>query len=213
VVLLPTTCPICRRPGPAPCPRCAADLLPAPGLPTPPGVDACTAVLAYDGTGRELVARLKYRNARSALRWLAVQMAAPIDPSVIDVVTWVPTTSARRRERGFDQAELLARAVARELGLPCRELVRRQPGPVQTGRGALERRRGPVVRLRVAAVPGRVLLVDDVVTTGTSVSVVARTLRGGGAWYVRVCAAARTSLKRVEWASEVSGDGPVDYGT
>jgi ComF family protein len=173
----------------------------------------CTAVLAYDGTGRELVARLKYRNARSVLRWLAAQMAAPVDAATIDVVTWVPTTSARRRERGFDQAELLARAVARELGLPCRELLRRRAGPVQTGRSALERRRGPAVELRVAAVPPRVLLVDDVVTTGTSVSVVARTLRAGGARFVRVCAAARTSLKRVERASEVSGDGPVDYGT
>lgn len=170
-------------------------------------------MLAYEGAGRELVARLKYRNARSALRWLAVRMAAPIDAASIDVVTWVPTTSARRRERGFDQAELLARAVARELGLPCRELVRRRGGPVQTGRTALERRRGPIVELRAAAIPQRVLVVDDVVTTGTSVSVVARTLRGGGAQFVRVVAAARTSLKRVEQASEVSGDGPDDHGT
>jgi ComF family protein len=170
-------------------------------------------VLAYEGGGRELVARLKYRNARSALRWLAVQMAAPIDAASIDVVTWVPTTTARRRERGFDQAELLARAVARELGLPCRELVRRRGGPLQTGRTALERRRGPIVERRAHEIPRRVLLVDDVVTTGTSVSVVARTLRSGGAQFVRVCAAARTSLKRVEQASEVSGDGPDDYGT
>jgi predicted amidophosphoribosyltransferase len=140
-------------------------------------------------------------------------MARAVDPATVDVVTWVPTTSARRRERGFDQAELLARAVARELRVPCRELVRRRAGPVQTGRSALDRRRGPVIELRVDTVPRRVLLIDDVVTTGTSVSVVAGTLRRGGARFVRVCAAARTSLKRADRASEVSEDERPGHGT
>src|SRR3712207_7831548 len=54
-----------------------------------------------------LVARLKYRNARASLAWLARAMAALVDRRGTDVVTWVPTTPARRRQRGFDQAELL----------------------------------------------------------------------------------------------------------
>ena len=68
------------------------------------------------------------------------------------VVSWAPTTPARRRARGFDQAEVLARAVARTTRLPCRGLLRRLPGPPQTGLPASERRRGPrFVAVRSAA--------------------------------------------------------------
>ena len=114
-MLLPRTCPLCRRPGPAPCGPCALELERAPALPAPLGVDRCVAVLAYEGAGRELVARLKYRNARSTLRWLAAQMTALVDATDVDVVTWVPRSVDRRQQRGFDQAELLARAIARRL--------------------------------------------------------------------------------------------------
>jgi len=86
------------------------------------------AIIAYEGVGRELLARLKYRDARQAVAPLADAVAARVSAgridtsfigtSFIDTVTWIPTTDRRRRERGFDQAELLARAVARRLGRP-----------------------------------------------------------------------------------------------
>lgn len=162
-------------------------------------------MLDYDDGGRELLARLKYRNARSSLRWLADEMARTVDPATVDVVTWVPTTPARRRTRGFDQAELLARAVARRLRQPCRALLCRSPGAPQTGQGAAARWIGPAFTLRGARpVPPRVLLVDDVITTGATVSHAARTLRSGGAQFVRICAGGRTSLKRRSKASENS---------
>src|SRR5438270_11848713 len=107
-VLLPTACPVCGARGPAPCQPCAREVRAAPGLPAPAGVDGCAAVLAYEGVGRELVARLKYRNARSVVPFLVQGMTALAGPEPFDVVTWVPTTPARRRQRGFDQAELLA---------------------------------------------------------------------------------------------------------
>src|SRR5580765_684418 len=129
-----STCPVCGTPGAAPCDGCARQLRPAPNLPAPPGIDSVVAPLAYTGVGRELVARLKYRNARAVLPQLAGAIAALVDPMQIDVVTWLPTTPARRRERGFDQARLLARAVARRIGRPCRGLLTRAPGPAQTGR-------------------------------------------------------------------------------
>ncbi len=201
-MLLPTTCPLCRRAGPAPCAACAASLSWAPPLPPPPGVDACHAVLAYEGGGREVVARLKYRNARSSLVWLAEAMAASFDPLEVDVVTWVPTTSKRRRDRGFDQAQLLARAVARRARTPCVPLLRRCDTHPQTGRTGQERRAGPVFAPRARA-PGRVVVVDDVVTTGSTVASAARTLRAGGARHVIVVAAARTPLKRVRVRSEI----------
>jgi predicted amidophosphoribosyltransferase len=159
--------------------------------------------LAYDGAGRDLVARLKYRNARSTVRWLAARMSALVDPCDVDLVTWVPTTADRRRRRGFDQSELLARAVARQLHKPCRRLLARGAGAPQTGRTLLDRRTGPVLSARPACMPSaRVLLVDDVITTGTTIAVAARALRAEGFGRVSVVAAARTPLKRIRSRSD-----------
>ena len=182
---------MCGAQGPAPCAGCAAALRYAPALPAPAGVDSCVALLRYAGAGRELVARLKYRNARGSVPFLARGMAALV-PAPVDLVTWAPTTPARRRGRGFDQARLLARAVARELGVPCRPLLRRQPGPAQTGRDAAARRHGPAFTARRALDGRRVLLVDDVVTTGATIRAAARALTASGAAEVHVVAAART---------------------
>jgi ComF family protein len=193
-VLLPTSCPVCGARGPAPCGACRVELRAAPSLPRPPGVEACLAALSYAGAGRELIARLKYRNARSSLRFLADATAGLVTPGEADVVTWVPTTTARRRERGFDQAELLAKAVARRLRLPCRPLLRRLPGPAQTGQPLGERRRGPSFAAR-GRCSRRVLLVDDVVTTGATATAAARALRRAGAVEVRLLAAARTPTR------------------
>ena len=160
-------------------------------LATPSGLDRCIALLSYAGAGRELVARLKYRNARASVRWLAAAMAALVDEP-ITVVTWVPTTPARRRERGFDQAELLARAVARVLRRPCASLFKRGPGPPQTGADAATRRDArPRLRAR-RSVSGTVLLVDDVATTGASLTSAAHTARAAGADRVVALVAART---------------------
>src|SRR5947208_2741643 len=79
-MLLPTSCPVCGRRGPAPCAGCTARFRPAPALPPPPGLDGCTALLAYEDEGRELLARLKYRNARSSIGWLAWHLAARVRP-------------------------------------------------------------------------------------------------------------------------------------
>ena len=190
-MLLPVTCPVCGAIGPAPCRSCRAELRPAPSLGRPAGIDRCAALLEYSGAGRELVARLKYRNARSSLRFLADAMTALVAAWDSDVVTWVPTTTDRRRRRGFDQAELLARAVARRTRRPCRPLLRRRPGPAQTGQPLGQRRLGPSF-LSVGPAPARVLLVDDVVTTGATAASAASTLRRAGAVEVHLVAAART---------------------
>jgi ComF family protein len=154
-------------------------------------------LLAYEGAGRELVARLKYRNARSTIRWFATCMAALVDANDVDVVTWVPTSADRRRQRGFDQAELLARAIARQLCRPCRGMLTRGTGPPQTGRSLQERRVGPALAAKSAARASRVLLVDDVITTGTTIAIAAHSLRVNGAGRVSVVAAARTPRKQI----------------
>ena len=160
-------------------------------MPRPDGLDRCVALLGYEGAGRELVARVKYRNARAVVGWLAAGMATLVRPNEVDVVTWAPTTDARRRARGFDHAALLARHVGAELGLPVRAGLWRRPGVAQTGRRVDERLVGPAFDGLDGAVAGaRVLLVDDVVTTGATLAAAARALRGVGAMGVVGVAAA-----------------------
>jgi ComF family protein len=173
------------------CDRCAAQLRAAPHVAPPDGVDEWHAVLAYEGVARELVARAKYRKSHAVFAWLAREMSALVGPPVPHVITWVPTTAARRRERGFDHAELLARRVARCLSRPAQELLRRADAEPQTGRSGADRRVGPTIAPTRAA-PGAVLLVDDVSTTGASISSAAVALRQAGARSVIALTAART---------------------
>ncbi len=108
------------------------------------------------------------------------------------MVTWAPTTPRHRRARGFDHAELLARAVGRQARLPTRALLTRLPGPPQTGARRAERRAGPRFRARPDVAGLGVLLVDDVVTTGATLTAAAGALRRGGARGIVGVAAART---------------------
>jgi predicted amidophosphoribosyltransferase len=135
--------------------------------------------MAYEGVAREVVRGLKFRNRRAALGRLADAAADLVDEPV-DLVTWVPAAPGHRRERGYDQAELLARRVAVRLRRPARRLLDRRSGPAQTGLGRARRLAGPDVGPRCATA-GCVLVVDDVVTTGGSLAAAARALRSAGA--------------------------------
>lgn len=162
----------------------------APALPPPTSIDRCQALLAYEGPAREVVAQLKYRNARGTATWLAAGLAGLLPAGEADVVTWAPTTDLRRRHRGFDHAELLARRAARLWELPCRSLLVRTPGPPQTGRTLVARRRGPAFMPRGRVDGLRVVVIDDVVTTGATFDAAGRALRSAGAAYVVGLAAA-----------------------
>jgi predicted amidophosphoribosyltransferase len=135
--------------------------------------------------------------------WLAGAMVPLVAAPAPSLVTWVPTTPSRRRARGFDHAELLARAVARRLSRPSGGLLRRIEGPPQTGLTGAARRRGPTITAR-RTVPADVLLVDDVATTGGSLTTAAAALRLSGAVRVVAITAARTPAPRVDSRGSVS---------
>ena len=207
-MFFPARCGACDRLGWVLCPACGAGLRPADPsvLPKVAGVVSLACLLAYEGAGRELVARLKYRNNRAAVAWLGERLAALADPEVV-VVTWIPTTAARRRARGFDQGELLARATARALGLPALATLRRQPGPAQTGRSRAERLAGPASLVARRPAGGPVLIVDDVVTTGATLGAGASALASAGAWRLHACAVACTGPR----APRESAGTPSNY--
>jgi ComF family protein len=195
-VVFPAACPGCGARGEPLCAACARTVRPAPDAPPPVGLDALVVPFAYTGVVREVIARAKYRQRHAALAWLADAMTRSLERSTAPpptVVTWAPTTASRRRARGFDQAEVLARAVARSGSRPCRDLLRRLGDDHQTGHTRAERIHTPgfAPRCTTALAGATVLVVDDVVTTGATLGAAAAAVRTAGVEQVIGLAAAR----------------------
>ena len=190
---MPPLCAACGRLGErreALCGRCRRRLGEAQPLrgAGPPGVDRAWSSAAHAGVARELVMALKYRRLES----VADEMAGRIDrllPEALrgGVVVPVPAAPLRAFRRGFDPAAALATAFAERAGAPLwSAALRRTGGGRQVGRSRAQRLgRPPPIEARGSA-PRSVLLVDDVLTTGATISAGARALRGAGA--VRVVA-------------------------
>lgn len=201
-LLAPPLCWACKgavRAGEPLCGRCRAALRWQRAEPVRvAGLDAF-APLAYEGPARELVRALKYRGAQGLAEAMAAQMAANAPAEILrarSALVPVPLHRARRRRRGFNQAGLLAAALAARTGHPVHDcLERRGRGGAQVGRSRVARIAGPGVdvRLRPAArAPPRAVLVDDVITTGATLSACARVLRASGCREVVAVAYART---------------------
>lgn len=182
-----------------------------PDCPPPPARLVRSAFL-FAGPVRTAVHRLKFAGWRPVALALG-RAAAEVWVAVgerPDVVTWVPLSRRRRAERGFDQAEALARVVSRGLGVPVRPLLARSGGDALTQARRDRAGRLAAMRGRFAAreaVAGSVLLVDDVLTTGATASACAYALLRAGADRVDVLTVAR-SLRLTEPGAGILRAGP-----
>lgn len=158
----------------------------------------CLSPLRYDGDVRRALLRYKFGGATSCAPVLACYMQKCLDESGIscDSITWVPLSAKRLRSRGYDQARLLAEALAKAEGLPCPPLLKKQRHTVaQSGLRTREQRQrnaeGAYCALDPAGIKGRrILLVDDIVTSGATLRECARMLRRAGAASVTAITAA-----------------------
>ena len=153
---------------------------------------------------REGILRFKFRGASGAadaLGALIAQCAAERFSGEFDTVTWVPVSAKRLRRRGYDQARLLAEAACRRWDTAPEALLKKcGDNPAQSGLSDAAARRANVLGMYDPADPARIrerriLLIDDVCTTGATLAECARTLREAGAQSV-VCAA--VALRRRE---------------
>ncbi|OLC85648.1 MAG: hypothetical protein AUI53_01510 [Acidobacteria bacterium 13_1_40CM_2_60_7] len=153
--------------------------------------DRARSYAIYEGALIRAIVLLKFEEMTPLGHWFGERLAELVrrgeEELAADVVVPVPLHRQRQRERGYNQADLIARPLARRLGLPCRPvlLVRTKPRPDKLHLSLEER--WSSVRGAFAAKPGsrvdnlRVLLVDDVMTTGATLDACARALRQAGA--------------------------------
>lgn len=188
------------------CPACWRDLLvrpPGRGRMQGLACDAAATAGPYEGTMRRLIHAFKFSGRRSAAlplgRLMAQRRAVESDPRAprFDLIVPVPLAPSKRRRRGFNQALLLAGQLGRLLGVEVSEaLSRARDDGAQSLLPATRRAANVRGSFRVrggSSVAGcRVLLVDDVITTGSTASECARSLKRSGALWVEAFAAAGT---------------------
>lgn len=139
----------------------------------------------YEGPAKQIVTKVKYARAVQGVKPMARLLASKIDSSEYDIITHIPTASSRIRQRGYDQAECLAQEISLILGLPHASLLARLGKQRQVG----SQRQVRLLQLRTAFRPKhsvltgnkRILLVDDVSTTGASIEAAATVLQRSGA--------------------------------
>lgn len=177
-------CVRCRAPGRMLCASCRARLSQPAVRHDIPEVDRVIAAWGYDGITRSLVLAMKARGRRAAATELGRAIAERVwqEGTIADALVWIPGRPRDIRERGFDHARLIADVVSRELGMPALSaLVNRQDRVDQTALGARERKANLEGALISGPVPRRIAVVDDLMTTGATLSEAGRALKQAGA--------------------------------
>jgi predicted amidophosphoribosyltransferase len=213
-LLLPARCGLCGRGVHPVCPDCVADLplLDGPtcarcGKPTAAavadcrecrgrrlGFDTAAAAVAFEGRGRDLVVRFKDSGLRGLAEPAAAVIAKVVDRPVCDVLTWVPPDRWRTIHRGYHPAQALATRLGGHWAIPAAPLLGAAPlRRAQRGLDHGARRRNVRDAFRpVGTIAGRrVVIIDDVFTTGATLSACGTALRRGGAASVVAVSLAR----------------------
>ncbi len=205
-LLYPTRCAFChklaRTPEEKVCRDCLRKLpyIPAGQKKKLAGITDCVSPFYYRGDLRASLHRYKFGGVTGYAEVYAVFLAKCIDENEItcDSITWAPLSSRRMRQRGYDQAKLIAEALAVRLGVPCERLlvkVRHTP-PQSRTKSADERKKNVAGVYRAdpsARIKGkRILLIDDIVTTGSTLSSCAAVLKQAGAAEIAAATVART---------------------
>lgn len=188
-LLFPPRCAGCKRPGRWICPRCWRDVpwLPQGEIAPAKGpLDAVRSVARFEGIAREAVHALKYENRHAISPMMGTLMAERVADLELDLVAPLSLHPSRRRERGYDQAAMLARHVARTLNIRVEpNLVRRirktQQQALLTDPAERSANVRGAFRVTRPLARERVLLIDDVYTTGATMEEGARALKEAGA--------------------------------
>lgn len=190
--IVPPLCAACGRtcrPEATLCTRCSRRLAEADPLEGggAPGLDRAWSSAPHEGVARDLVTALKFRRLLPVADLIAdrIQWLAP-STILSGTIVSVPTAPLRSALRGFDPAAEIATALARRTELPVQACLARKGGGRQVGKRRSERIGHPPLIQARGQVPRSVLLIDDVLTTGATLSSCARALRSSGA--VRVTA-------------------------
>lgn len=202
-LLFPPRCAACGRSGQLLCAACRGGLRPYPRDDVPAGLDGATVACIYDRTIQRAIHHLKYLRQRRIAHPLGdlIYVALQLDPQPADAILAVPLHADRLAERGFNQSDELARHLAAHSGLPVLAgLERSRDTGHQAGLSRLKRGSnvaGAFVWRGSRPPPERVLLVDDVLTTGATLVACAEALRDAGAREVRAVAVARSQVHKL----------------
>jgi len=183
------------------------------------GFDTAYCFGVYEGTLRELIHLFKYGRMKPLAKTLAAHMASalPLDRR-FDVVVPMPLHWRRQWQRGFNQSELLARVTAGHRGIPMVKAVRRvRATSAQAGLSNAARRENVAGAFRVRkprAIEGRrVLLIDDVMTTGATASSCALALKRAGAKSVTLLALAHVDRRLFDPALDATETNSKAFST
>jgi competence protein ComFC len=182
------------------------------------GFDAAYCFGTYEGVLRELIHLYKYGRVRTLARPLAEWLASALPPDDrFDAVTPVPLHWRRQWQRGFNQAELLARHVARRRGIPVIQAVRRVRATLtQAGLSNTRRRQNVTAAFAARRAAGRlagkrVLLIDDVMTTGSTAASCALALKRAGVARVALLTVARVDRRMEGWRATQDRPAGLDH--
>lgn len=186
--IAPHDCLGCGSEGSLLCKRCSADLPPVRAQYFDSALHRVQSATVYKGVAKDLVWKLKSDGAQEASKLMAEQMSRIIIAEKRMLVVHVPTATVRARQRGYDQARLLARALARQTGMTLANCLARHGQAHQVGAGRNQRLHQLSDAFRVTKSNlirnAHILLVDDVVTTGATLETAAATLKKAGAAHV-----------------------------